>query len=374
LQNEFCKNSIESKEHYAFIHWQYCLHERVTGMKKIYLAGPDVFLPNAIEEGERLKALCHSHGYEGLFPMDNVITGQTPQNIAMKIQDANKKMIHACDIVIANLSPFRGPEPDSGTVWEVGYAQALGKTVFAYSHDRRNLKEKTQALLNLGVDNTGMAIEDFGLTHNLMFASCVVADHFEECLKIAVEQDKRINPLHEIIQLGNPLLRKLAHPAEDITSNETQTLIQELILTCQASNGVGIAAPQIGIAKAIIIMASYPNERYPHAPMMEPTALINPHVRAHSANKEKEWEGCLSLPGVRARVPRYEWVDVRYTTRDGVAEEKRFEGFLARIFQHEYDHLHGKVFLDNIESTHDVVMEQEYRSIIREIDTKGSLP
>ncbi len=155
-------------------------------MQKIYLAGPDVFLPNAIEEGKRLKALCQSYGFEGLFPMDNIITGQTPQEIALKIQEANKQMIHACDIVIANLSPFRGPEPDSGTVWEVGYAQAFGRKVVGYSTDLRTLKEKTQAMLDLGesdVDRAGMVIEDFGLSHNLMFAQCVVADSFEGCLK-----------------------------------------------------------------------------------------------------------------------------------------------------------------------------------------------
>ena len=93
-------------------------------MQKIYLAGPDVFLPNAIEEGKRLKALCQNYGFEGLFPMDNIITGQSPKEIALKIQEAKKHMIHACDIVIANLSPFRGPEPDSGTVcpsvWKKG--------------------------------------------------------------------------------------------------------------------------------------------------------------------------------------------------------------------------------------------------------------
>lgn len=96
-------------------------------------------------------------------------------------------MIHECDIVIANLSPFRGPEPDSGTVWEVGFAQGLGKKVLAYSTDMRTLKEKTQAILNLGDasrDTSGMAIEDFGLTHNLMFAHCVVASNFEACLKL----------------------------------------------------------------------------------------------------------------------------------------------------------------------------------------------
>lgn len=161
-------------------------------MKKIYLAGPDVFLPNALAEGEKLKALCLAYGYEGMFPMDNVIIGATPLERAQNIQKANVAMIHACDSVIANLSPFRGPEPDSGTVWEVGYAQALGKTVVAYCPDGRMLKEKTQALLHLGrsdVDSSGMIIEDFGLGHNLMYASCVVADHFEACLAYLREHD-----------------------------------------------------------------------------------------------------------------------------------------------------------------------------------------
>ena len=95
-------------------------------------------------------------------------------------------MIYECDIVIANLSPFRGPEPDSGTVWEVGFAQGLNKQVLAYSTDLRTLKEKTQAILKLGDasrDTSGMAIEDFGLTHNLMFSHIVVASSFEACLK-----------------------------------------------------------------------------------------------------------------------------------------------------------------------------------------------
>ena len=334
-------------------------------MQKIYLAGPDVFLPNAIEEGKRLKALCQNYGFEGLFPMDNIITGQTPKEIALKIKEANQEMIYACDIVIANLSPFRGPEPDSGTVWEVGFAQALGKTVLAYSTDMRSLKEKTQDLLDLGhsdVDRAGMSIEDFGLSHNLMFAECLIADNFEACLK-RLGCSSEISS-QEIIQLGNPLLRQYAKRVEEVNTKEIQTLIKHLIDTCQSSKGVGIAAPQIGISKAIMIMASYPSERYPHAPMMEPTALINPTIIAHSQTKEKEWEGCLSLPGIRAQVPRYTWVEVSYMTIEGKREEKRFEGFLARIFQHEFDHLIGKVFLDSIESTQDVVMEKEYRRII----------
>ncbi|WP_263833500.1 nucleoside 2-deoxyribosyltransferase [Sulfurospirillum oryzae] len=155
-------------------------------MQKIYLAGPEVFLPNALEVGNSHKLLCKKYGYEGLFPLDNTITGDNLKEIAEAIRLANQRMIQRCDIVIANLSPFRGPEPDSGTVWEVGYAQGLGKHVLAYSTDMRPLKEKTQSILNLGdtnCDTSGMAIEDFGLTHNLMFSHNVVAPSFEACLK-----------------------------------------------------------------------------------------------------------------------------------------------------------------------------------------------
>ena len=155
-------------------------------MKKIYLAGPDVFLPNAIEEGIRLKRLCERYGFKGYFPLDNVLKSDNIYELAIKIKEANIKMIENCDIVLANLSPFRGPEPDSGTVWEVGYAQGINKTVVAYSTDSRTLKEKTQDILKLGNanrDTNNMEIEDFGLTHNLMFANIVIGKEFEDCLK-----------------------------------------------------------------------------------------------------------------------------------------------------------------------------------------------
>ncbi|ARU49945.1 nucleoside 2-deoxyribosyltransferase [Sulfurospirillum diekertiae] len=155
-------------------------------MQKIYLAGPEVFLPNALEMGKAHKRLCQHYGYEGLFPLDNTISGNNPKEIAEAIRQANQAMIRMCDIVIANLSPFRGPEPDSGTVWEVGYAQGLGKNVVAYSTDMRTLKDKTQSILHLGdapCDALGMSIEDFGLTHNLMFSPIVIANSFEASLQ-----------------------------------------------------------------------------------------------------------------------------------------------------------------------------------------------
>ena len=92
--------------------------------------------------------------------------------------------------------------------------------------------------------------------------------------------------------------------------------------------------------------------------------MINPVIISHSETMEKDWEGCLSLPGIRALVPRYSTLHVSYTTRDGETLSKHFEGFLARVFQHEFDHLDGIVFIDRVESTQDVVMEREYQRMM----------
>jgi len=156
-------------------------------MKTIYLAGPDVFLPNPIEHGKKLSALCKEYGFKGLFPLDNVIEESNASKLAEKIRVANIDFIEKCDIVIANLSPFRGPEPDSGTVFEVGYAMAKGKIVLGYSTDMNPLLKKTRRILELDThatrDKEDLEIEDFGLTHNLMYAHCVIASNFEDALK-----------------------------------------------------------------------------------------------------------------------------------------------------------------------------------------------
>jgi len=93
-------------------------------------------------------------------------------------------------------------------------------------------------------------------------------------------------------------------------------------------------------------------------------AIINPEILSYSDEVEKDWEGCLSLPNLRAKVPRSLRIEVRYFTRDGEEVQEVLEGFLARIFQHEFDHLNGKVFIDRVESTLDVVMEREYLRIV----------
>lgn len=170
----------------------------------------------------------------------------------------------------------------------------------------------------------------------------------------------------EISQLGAPSIRTVAKKVTDIGSSEIQTLIDDMIFTCKESKGMGIAAPQVGCSWSILIMASAPNQRYPYAPLMEPTALINPHVISVSQESVKDWEGCLSLPGIRARVPRHTTIEVVYFDRQGKQQEVVFKDFLARLFQHEYDHLLGAVFIDRVESTKDMIMEKEYQRMMRE--------
>lgn len=170
--------------------------------------------------------------------------------------------------------------------------------------------------------------------------------------------------LLDISLLGASVIRSVAQTVNDVQAPEFQSLIDDMIFTCNDSKGVGIAAPQVGHALALLIMASAPNKRYPNAPLMEPTALINPRVLSFSEEKVKDWEGCLSVPGIRALVPRHTHVEVCYLDREGREQHVFFDGFLARLFQHEFDHLIGKVFIDRIESTQDVITEKEYQKLI----------
>ncbi len=170
--------------------------------------------------------------------------------------------------------------------------------------------------------------------------------------------------LLQIAQLGNPILRQQAQLVDNVRDENLQQLIDALVATAQASNGVGIAAPQVSEPYRLFIVASRPNPRYPTAPEMEPTPMINPRIMAHSTKVVKGWEGCLSLPGIRGLVPRYQAIEVEYTCRDGQLHRQELTDFVARIFQHEYDHLDGIVFLDRVESKHDLLTEQEYQQQI----------
>lgn len=158
--------------------------------KKVYIAGPDVFEPNAFEVGEQLKAIARSHGFEPLFPFDNEVDLANSPNPSLDIFIGNRDLIDAADLVIANLSPFRGIEPDSGTVWEVGYAIGRGKPVIGYLASAETMQqrilrmegrpEETTAL----TDRQGKTIEPFGHMLNLMLvhsADLVVGSFDDAC-------------------------------------------------------------------------------------------------------------------------------------------------------------------------------------------------
>jgi peptide deformylase len=167
-----------------------------------------------------------------------------------------------------------------------------------------------------------------------------------------------------IIHQGNPILSQKSLPVDNIQDPQIQQLISELINTTIAANGVGIAAPQIAESLRLFIVASRPNPRYPDAPIMEPTAMINPQIITHSEEVVKGWEGCLSVPNIRGLVPRYQWITVEYTDINGEIQQRQITDFIARIFQHEYDHLEGILFVERVESDDDLFSEAEYQKLI----------
>lgn len=166
-----------------------------------------------------------------------------------------------------------------------------------------------------------------------------------------------------IIKLGNPLLRQSSSFVNNVKDTHVQKLIDDLMKTLTETNGVGIAAPQVAVNYRLFIVASRPNPRYPNAPFMEPIVMINPKIIEHSAETVKGWEGCLSVPGIRGKVPRYQSITVEYTDVAGDSKNVKLVDFVARIFQHEYDHLDGIVFLDRVESTKELISEEEYQKL-----------
>ncbi len=169
-----------------------------------------------------------------------------------------------------------------------------------------------------------------------------------------------------IAQLGDSVLRLQAKRIEDIDSGAIATIIKEMLDILFESNGVGLAAPQISESVCIVIVASRPSQRYPKAPEMEPVVMLNPRFEVLSQMMKKDWEGCLSIPGIRALVPRFEKIKITYLDRQGEQQEWIVDDFIARIFQHEYDHLEGLVYLDRVENNRDIISESEFQKLMED--------
>ncbi len=168
----------------------------------------------------------------------------------------------------------------------------------------------------------------------------------------------------EISEIGNPILRQRSAAITEIADARIDELIDNAIATAEAANGVGIAAPQLGISMRLFIVASRPSLRYPHAPTMEPTAMINPQIIDRSGELIAGWEGCLSVPGTRGLVLRDRQIEVKYFTKHGELVQQQLTDFVARIFQHELDHLDGILFPDRVSHPTDLITEAEYQKIL----------
>ncbi len=159
------------------------------------------------------------------------------------------------------------------------------------------------------------------------------------------------------------ILHQPAHAVTDVNDPAIQRLLDDMLATLQAANGVGIAAPQVFVPLRIIIVASRPNPRYPDAPLMRPIAMLNPEILWQSDTMCSGWEGCLSVPDTRAQVKRASHLRVRYLTREGEAMEAEYAGFIARIIQHECDHLDGVLFPERVENTSEIVTEAVFQQM-----------
>lgn len=150
--------------------------------------------------------------------------------------------------------------------------------------------------------------------------------------------------IHPILKMGDPRLLRVAQPVQAFDTPELHALIADMFETMEAANGAGLAAPQIGVDLQLVIFGFSKSERYPDAPPVPRTVLINPVIEPLSQEEEEGWEGCLSVPGLRGVVPR--WSRIRYRGFDprGAAIVREAEGFHARVVQHECDHLIGKLY------------------------------
>ena len=151
--------------------------------------------------------------------------------------------------------------------------------------------------------------------------------------------------VRDILKMGDPRLLRVAQPVTDFDSDALHLLITDMLDTMRAANGAGLAAPQIGVDLQLVIFGSHDrNPRYPDRPVVPPTVLINPVITPLGESEEEDWEGCLSVPGLRGVVPR--WSHIRYTGFDqyGDAIDRTVNGFHARVVQHECDHLWGKLY------------------------------
>jgi peptide deformylase len=173
----------------------------------------------------------------------------------------------------------------------------------------------------------------------------------------------------KVARLGHPVLRQIAEPVspEAIGSPEIQRLIDDMLETMDDYDGAGLAAPQVYVSRRVVVYGVRGNPRYPDAEDVPLTVLVNPRITPVGKEQEEGWEGCLSVPDLRGKVPRFTRVKVEAYGRDGRPLRFTAADFHARVVQHECDHLDGKVYLDRMTS-------METLSFVREFQRYGLAP
>jgi len=174
--------------------------------------------------------------------------------------------------------------------------------------------------------------------------------------------------VRSILRLGDPRLRQVSAPVNDLDDPALAQLLLDLADTIAAHNGAGLAAPQIGVPLRVVLFGSgKPNPRYPEAPPIPRTTLINPELTPLGPVQEEGWEGCLSVPGLRGRVRRWQQVHYRGLNPAGEWVDRTVEGFHARVVQHECDHLDGVLFPDRLSDPHAF-------GFLAELEAAGQIP
>ncbi len=165
----------------------------------------------------------------------------------------------------------------------------------------------------------------------------------------------------KVAQLGHPVLRSPSKPVppDVIATPEFQRFIDDMIETMREYEGVGLAAPQVHVPWRVATIEVTRNPRYPDAPAVPLTVLVNPEITSAGDASEEDWEGCLSVPGLRGKVPRLVTLEVRALDRHGRPLAYRADGFAARVVQHEVDHMDGRVYLDRMKTLHTLTHLQE---------------
>lgn len=173
--------------------------------------------------------------------------------------------------------------------------------------------------------------------------------------------------VRKILRMGDPRLREVAEPVAEFDTPELHALVADMRDTMAAYDGAGLAAIQIGVLERVMIFGIDVNSRYPDAEPVPMTVLVNPAFEVLGDERESDWEGCLSVPGMRGLVPRHARIRYRGCDEFGAPIEREVDGFHARVFQHEFDHLDGVLYPDRI-------VDRLGFGFIEELQAAGALP